>query len=57
MNKEDRNRYVLLFPNWIARFVKNLHLTPQGSLQKPGKGIDLYGMELLNQHGIPNVLI
>ena len=28
MNKEDRNQYVLPFPNWLARFVKNLHLTP-----------------------------
>ena len=37
MNKEDRNQYVLPFPNWLARFVKNLHLTPQGLLQKPGK--------------------
>ena len=34
MNKEDRNQYVLPFPNLIARFVKNLHLTPQGLLQK-----------------------
>ena len=37
MNKEDRNQYVLPFPNWIVRSVKNLHLTPQGLLQKPGK--------------------
>ena len=28
MNKEDRNQYVLPFPNWITR--------PQGLLQIPG---------------------
>ena len=37
MNKEDRNQYGLPFSNWIARFVKNLHLIFQGLLQKPGK--------------------
>ena len=40
MNKEDRNQYVLPLPNWIARFVKNLQLTPQGLLQKPKKTMD-----------------
>ena len=40
MNKEDRNQYGLPFSNWIARFVKNLHLIFQGLLQKPGKTID-----------------
>ena len=40
MNKEDRNQYVLPFPNFISRFVKNLHLTPQGLLQKLVKTTD-----------------
>ena len=40
LNKEDKNQYVLPFLNRIARFVKNLHLTPQVLLQKPGKMID-----------------
>jgi len=25
------------FPSWIARFIPNLHLTPQGLVIKPGK--------------------
>ena len=37
LNKEDRNQYLLPFPNWIARFCKNIHLTPQGLLSKLGK--------------------
>ena len=36
-NKEDRNQYLLPFPNWIARFIPNLHLTPQGLLSKTDK--------------------
>ena len=47
MNKEDRNQYVLPFPNWIVRSVKNLHLTPQGLLQKPGKNDRLIWDEFL----------
>ena len=37
MNKEDRNQFVITLPSWITRFIKNLHLTPQGLLTKPGK--------------------
>ena len=37
MNKEDRNQFVIPLPAWLARFIKNLHLTPQGLLTKPGK--------------------
>ena len=37
MNKEDRNQYLLPFPLWLARFVQNLHITPQGLISKPGK--------------------
>ena len=37
LNKENRNQYLLPFPNWLARFIPNLHLTPQGLLSKPNK--------------------
>lgn len=37
MNKEDKNQYLILLPSWIARFIRHLHLTPQGLLVKPGK--------------------
>ena len=48
LNKEDRNQYLLNpnpnpnpdpnpNPNWLARFFKHLHLTPQCLLSKPGK--------------------
>ena len=40
MIKEDRNKYILPFQNWIARFVKTLHLTPQNLFQKQGTTID-----------------
>ena len=36
-NKEDRNQYLLPFPNWLARFFKNIRLIPQGLLSKQGK--------------------
>ena len=37
MNKEHKYQYVMAFPNWLARFVPNLHLTPQGLVVKSGK--------------------
>ena len=37
MNKEDRNQFLIPLPLWLARFISNLHLTPQGLLSKPGK--------------------
>jgi len=37
MNKEDRNQYLISLPSWLARFIRHLHLTPQGLLCKPGK--------------------
>ena len=37
MNKEHKHRYAIALPCWIARFVPNLHLTPQGLVVKPGK--------------------
>ena len=47
MNKEDRNQFIIPLPSWITRFIKNLHLTPQGLLTKPGKKIGSYGMDHL----------
>ena len=37
MNKEDKNQYLITLPSWLARFIRHLHLTPQGLLWKPGK--------------------
>ena len=37
MSKEDRNQYLIPLPKWIARFLKHLHVTPQGLLVKKDK--------------------
>ena len=37
LNKEDKYDFVMHFPAWIARFVHNLHLSPEGILIKPNK--------------------
>ena len=37
MNKEDKHRYLLPLPCWLARFIPNLDLTPQGLIIKTGK--------------------
>lgn len=37
MVKEASRHYIMPFPDWFARFAPNVHLTPQGLLQKPGK--------------------
>jgi len=37
LNKEDKHNFVMHFPAWIARFVYNLHLSPEGILVKPNK--------------------
>ena len=37
MSKEDRNQYLIPLPNWLARFIKHLHVTPQGLLIKKDK--------------------
>ena len=37
MNKEDKNHYLLPLPWWLAQFIQNLHLTPQGLIIKTGK--------------------
>ena len=34
MNKEDRNQYLISLPNWLARFIPHLHVTPQGLVIK-----------------------
>ena len=37
MSKEDRNQYVIPLPSWLSRFIKHLHVTPQGLLMKKDK--------------------
>ena len=37
LNKEERNPFALAFPNWLARFIPHLHLTPRGLVTIPGK--------------------
>ena len=37
INKEERNQYLIPLPNWVSRFIANMHLTPQGLLTKKGK--------------------
>ena len=37
MNKEERNKFVGVFPCWLERFLPNMYLTPQGLLIKPRK--------------------
>ena len=37
LNKEERNQYLLPFPNWLARFMKHIHVTPQCFISKLGK--------------------
>ena len=37
LNKEERNQFVMAFPNWIARFAPDIFLSPQHNLQKEGK--------------------
>ena len=37
LNKEDKHNFVMHFPAWIARFIYNLHLSPEGILVKPNK--------------------
>ena len=41
MAKEHRNRFNMLLPNYIARFLPHLFLTPQHALTKPGKAMRL----------------
>ena len=37
MSKENRNQYVIALPSWLSRFIKHLHVTPQGLLIKKDK--------------------
>ena len=54
LNKEDRNQYLLPFPNWLARFMKQIHVTPQGILSKSGKNDRLiWDGSFIYQSGTP----
>ena len=37
MSKEDRNQYVIPLPSWLSRFIRHLHISPQGLLVKKDK--------------------
>ena len=37
MNKEDKHRYLLPLPCWLARFIPNLHVSPKGLIVKVDK--------------------
>ena len=37
MAKELKHSYSITLPAWITRFIPNIHVTPQGLLQKDGK--------------------
>ena len=37
LNKEERNNFILPLPAWLARFIPNLHLSPEGIIIKEGK--------------------
>ena len=37
LNKEDKHKYMFSLPIWSTRFIPNLHLSPQGIIQKKGK--------------------
>ena len=37
LNKEDKHKFLLSFPNWLARFIPHLHITPSGLVIIPGK--------------------
>ena len=37
MNKEEKNKFVMVMPIWLERFIPHLHLTPQGILIRKGK--------------------
>jgi len=30
MNKEERNKFVGVFPSWLEQFIPHIHLTAQG---------------------------
>ena len=37
MNKEERNKFVGMFPSQLERFILHMHLIAQGLLMKPRK--------------------
>ena len=36
MNTEDKYEYLISLPNWLARFIPHLHVTPQRIVIKVG---------------------
>ena len=36
LNKEDKYKFMLSFPNWLTRFIPHLHITPSGLVIIPG---------------------
>ena len=54
MNKEEKYKYVFPLPIWLVRFIANLHLSPQGLIQKEGKDDRLvnYALHLLNHESV-----
>eukprot|EP00957_Ditylum_brightwellii_P059641 4527291-Ditylum_brightwellii.AAC.1 len=55
MNKEDKHCYVILLPNWLARFIAHIHVTPQDLIIKPGKNDSLVfdGSNLQDWNSLP----
>ena len=41
MAKEHRNRFNMPLPNYMARYMSHLFLTPQHALTSPGKAMRL----------------
>ena len=37
MNKEEKHKYLLPLPGWLARFIPNIHISPQGLIVKVDK--------------------
>jgi len=37
INKEERNNFIIPLPSWLAQFIPNLHLFPEGIIIKEGK--------------------
>ena len=37
INREDKNHQLISLPNWLARFIPHLHVTPLGLVIREGK--------------------
>ena len=55
VNKEKRNKHLMIFPLWLRRFIANLHLTPRSVVFIPGKNDRLvwYGSLRLSPESTP----